>query len=462
MADDEHEQMSDRFEPARCPGPATRDIILKDPGPPAPAVITEECYDFLGDEDLSYDVYTDPAIHQQEMERLWPEVWQFACREEHLPKPGDSYVYDIGDISILLVRQRDLGIKAFINSCKHRGMQLRPCGARGQLKAVRCPFHGFVWGIDGKFVQAPCQWDFPHIKADEFALDEVHVGLWEGFVFINMSDNPPPLETYLEVLPEHFSGWPMSKRHVALHIEKKLPANWKLAQEAFLEAYHVIATHPQGLPTAGDANAQYDVFGENTSRFVHTIGFPSPHLPGERSQDLILADLGGEALGLKLEPGQTAREVFAEHLRKTIGEAMRVDLTNVSISEMIDSIEYHCFPNFIVFPGVSLPMVYRFRPDGDDVDSSIFDLFFMALTPDGETSPPAPDPILIDAETSFTTVPGMSPELGEIYDQDTDNLIMQTRGLKTSRKKGQTLGNYQEVRIRRVRKTLDAYLSACK
>ncbi|MEO0549270.1 MAG: aromatic ring-hydroxylating dioxygenase subunit alpha [Pseudomonadota bacterium] len=443
---------------ARCPGPSTRDIILEDTGPKAPAVITDEVYEFLGDEDLDYSVYTDPSIHVLEMQKLWNEVWQFACRVEHIPQSGDSYVYDVGDYSILIIRQADESIKAFINSCKHRGMQLQPCGARAHNRTIRCPFHGFTWANNGQLMTIPCEWDFPHVDKKDFALDEVHVETWGGFVFVNFSDNPPPLQNYLEVMPEHFRHWPMERRHIALHIEKKLPANWKIAQEAFLEAYHVIATHPQGLKTAGDANAQYDVYGENTSRFAHTIGFPSPHLKGKRSEALILSDLGGDELGLSIEPGQSAREVFAAHLRQSLGEAMGVDLSEYSTSEMVDSIEYHCFPNFMVFPGVSMPMVYRFRPDGDDPDNSIFDLIFMALTPDGEAAPAAPDPIRIDAETSFTTVAEMSPALAEIYDQDTDNLIMQTRGIKASRKAGQTLGNYQEVRIRRVRKTLHKYL----
>ena len=138
---------------------------------------------------------------------------------------------------------------------------------------------------------------------------------------------------------------------------------------------------------------------------------------------------------------------------------MGVDLSGVSTSEMIDSIEYHCFPNFMIFPGISLPMVYRFRPDGDNVDQSIFDLMFLSLTPEGTTPPKAPEPVKIGIETSYTEVEGMNPRLGNIYDQDTSNLARLTKGIKASRKKGQTLGNYQEVRIRQVRQTLDKYLS---
>ncbi|MEL7029234.1 MAG: aromatic ring-hydroxylating dioxygenase subunit alpha, partial [Pseudomonadota bacterium] len=350
---------------ARCPGPSTKDIILADDDD-APAAIVAEAYEFLGDKDIPYSRYTSRAFLELETEKMWSRVWQYACREEHIPDPGDTYVYDVGPYSILVARTDADEIKAYINSCKHRGMQLRPSGSRGCLKQLRCPFHGFTWNLDGSLKEIPCQWDFPHVDEEAFALDEVRVDTWAGFVFVNMDEAAPPLEQYLEVLPDHFKAWGLENRFTTLHIEKILPANWKLAQEAFLEAYHVLATHSQAVKTAGDANAQYDVFGENVTRFVHTLGYPSPHLKTPITQDQIVAALGLDE-SHKVPEGGTARQVYADYLRGALGEKFGVDLSNVSTTEMIDSIEYHCFPNFFVFPGVSLPMVYRFRPNGDDV-----------------------------------------------------------------------------------------------
>ncbi len=442
---------------ARCPGPSTADIIRAD-SDNQPAAILEQSYQFLGDGDVSYDAYTAPEFAAREVERMWPRVWQFACRDEHIPKARDSYVHDLGPYSVLLVRQSDRSVKAFVNSCKHRGMQLQAAGARANLKVIRCPFHGWTWNPDGKLMAIPCAWDFPHADKEDYALDPVRVDSWGGFIFVNLDGQAPPLTEYLGVIPQHFADWPIARRHIRLHIQKRVPANWKLALEAFLEAYHVMATHPQGLPTAGDANCQYDVFGENVSRFIHTVGFPSPHLAGERSQEQILADLGGGQLGLALDERGSARAVFADFRRSTLGAEMGVDLSAYSISEMLDSIEYYCFPNFVVFPGIGFQMVYRFRPDGDRVDSSLFDLFMMTLTPEGEDAPPAPLPVELDYHESFTSAPGMEPMLGHIYDQDTDNLERLAKGVRASRKQGQTLGNYQEVRIRHMRQTLAGYV----
>jgi phenylpropionate dioxygenase-like ring-hydroxylating dioxygenase large terminal subunit len=445
---------------ARCPGPSTRDIILGDVDDAPQALLTEE-YEFLGDADVGYERYTSQAFFDAEMTHLWPRTWQWACREEHIPEVGDWMVYDIGPQSFIVVRTAPDRVQAFYNSCLHRGMQLCEPGTSGRgARTFRCPFHGFSYKIDGGLHAVPCRWDFPHIDDESFRLPEAQVGLWGGFVFINPDLDAGPLTDFLEVLPEHFRSWPLEDRYVALHVEKVLPANWKMAMEAFLEAYHVFATHSQTLFLAGDANAQYDVFGEHVTRFIHTIGFPSPHLAKPMNDEQLAKVMGAwdpETGPERLAGGATARTFAAERSRKLLGERYGVDLSDVSNSEMLDSIEYHLFPNMFLFPGVSLPMIYRFRPNGMDVDSSLMEILFMEpVPPEGR---PDPAPVYrLGEDDSYTTVPGFDSGLGPVYDQDTVNLRRQRDGVKASKKAGQTLGNYQEVRIRRFHMTLDRVL----
>jgi phenylpropionate dioxygenase-like ring-hydroxylating dioxygenase large terminal subunit len=445
---------------ARCPGPSTRELILRD-GWQVPDALVAEDYTFLGDEDMPYERYTSQAFFDAEIEKVWPRTWQWACREEHIPEAGDHYVYDVGPYSILVVRLDDGEVKAYHNACLHRGTQLRPSDSMGNAQHFRCPFHGWTWNLDGSLKEIPCRWDFPHVEDEAFALPEVKVARWGGFIFINMDEDAGPLEDYLGPLAEHLSGrWDLSRRYVAMHIRKILPANWKAAQEAFLEAYHVVETHSQSLPISSDANAQYDTFSDHVTRFVHTVGNQSPHYPVEQTQQEILDKMRFGPQGYTLQEGETARSACADYLRRTMGEEFRIDLSDYSDSEMLDSIEYHLFPNMFFFPGVSLPMLYRFRPNGMDVDSAIFDLMFLRPLADGEEPPEAPAPVEIGIRQSYTEVPGINQKLGAVYDQDTMNLDMQQKGFRASKKRGQTLGNYQEVRVRRVHKTLDAYLSA--
>lgn len=442
---------------ARCPGPSTRDIIFADNDAP-PAVLTAESYTFRGDADIGFDRYTSPEFFDSEMKRLWPRVWQWACREEHIPEPGDYITYDVGPYSVLIVRTEAGAVKAYRNACMHRGTQLKPSESQGFSPQLRCPFHGWTWTLDGALKSIPCRWDFPHVTDAAFSLPEVSVGLWGGFVFINLDRAAAPLEDQLGVLPEHFSGrWDIAGRTIALHLQKELPTNWKAAQEAFLEAYHIVETHAQALPTAGDANAQYDVFGTYVSRFVHTLGYPSPHHQEAQTQQQIIEKMGH--VGVELTANETARGKAAEILRQRLGERWQIDLAAYSVSEMVDSIEYHLFPNMCLFPGVSLPMIYRFRPIGMDPGRTLFDLIFLRPLAPGEARPLPPDPVRLTVEQSYAEAPGMDPHLAAVFDQDTGNLAMQYKGFLASEKPGQTLGNYQEVRIRHLHDGIDAVMA---
>ena len=91
--------------------------------------------------------YTTQAFHDLEMRKLWPKVWQMACREEEIPEVGDYVVYDIGSYSIIVVRTQQ-GISAHHNVCRHRGRRL--CDSEtGHAASFICPFHGFSWNLDG-------------------------------------------------------------------------------------------------------------------------------------------------------------------------------------------------------------------------------------------------------------------------------------------------------------------------
>lgn len=443
---------------AREQGPSLRDELLKDPTPP-PSPLLEESYEFLGDEDLSFESYVSPDFAKAEYEKLWPKIWQWACHVDHIPEPGDYFVYDVGDLSSLIVRTDEGEIKAYFNACMHRGTQLKQPGTCGFSKELRCPFHGWTWSLDGQLVDLPQAWDFPHVTTDSHQLPEMSVDVWEGFVFINFDQHAEPLSEYLGVLPDHWKDWGLGQRYIETHIRKHLPCNWKAAAEAFIEAYHVRETHATGQ-LGDEVTTQYDVFGKNVSRFIHTRGLNSPLRPVPRTEDELLARISGRTLGegdLALPPGIRARDYYASHVQKTMGERYGHDFSTLSQSITLDSIEYFLFPNAFFFPGLSLPMVYRFRPDPTSPDFSYFDLLFMRPRPRQGEAPPPPEVIELGIDESYSTVEGVGP-LGRVYDQDTANLAAQTRGFKSSFKSGQTLGNYQEIRVRHLQQRVRSFL----
>jgi hypothetical protein len=162
---------------------------------------------------------------------------------------------------------------------------------------------------------------------------------------------------------------------------------------------------------------------------------------------------------LELPEGMRARDFYAKYVQEQMSKAYGRDFSHLSESMTLDSIEYFVFPNAFFFPGLQLGMVYRFRPDPTSIDHSYFDLLMLRPRPlEGETPPP-PTPVELDVDDSYTLVPAFGG-LGKVYDEDTGNMAAQTRGFRSSRKRGQTLGNYQEVRARHLQLRVREYLAA--
>ena len=155
-----------------------------------------------------------------------------------------------------------------------------------------------------------------------------------------------------------------------------------------------------------------------------------------------------------------ARIAEAQANRDVLGEKYNFDMSGFSECEMLDSIEYFLFPNMFLFPGITLPMIYRFRPNNDDVDSCWFDLMFLRPLNEGETHPEPPECVHLDVDQTYATVPNMDGPLAIVYEQDTSNMEAQQKGFKASKKRGETLANFQESRTRQLHITLDKYLNA--
>jgi phenylpropionate dioxygenase-like ring-hydroxylating dioxygenase large terminal subunit len=431
---------------ARSPGISYQQLLDADTHP-VPGVLRLESPRFLGDHDVPTGRYTSREWHEREVERLWKRVWQFACREEHIPEPGDHIVYEIAGMSFVVVRTSDGTIKAYPNACLHRGRQLKDHD--GHCSEIRCSFHGFAWTLEGALKDVPAAWDFPHVdqRPDDFRLPECRVDTWAGFVFINPDRDAAPLADLIGELEDHFSVWNLEDRYVEAHVSKVIQANWKIAQEAFCEAFHVNATHPQIMPYLGDTNSQVDIW-DTFSRVITPGGTPSPLLDWEPTETEMLRSMldvrVDQELPMQLADGQTARAAAAaaarERWRAVAGD--RVD--SMSDSEMMDSIDYTVFPNFHPW-GAFNRIVYRFRPNGDDHRSSIMECFFLSPF-SGERPPPAAEHRL-GPDESWTDAPELGM-LGKVFNQDLFNMAKVQLGLESTFKPGITLANYQESKVR--------------
>jgi phenylpropionate dioxygenase-like ring-hydroxylating dioxygenase large terminal subunit len=438
--------MALRVEPelARSPGVSYQELLDTDTRP-VPPVLRLTSPRFMGSDDIPVGRYISRAWHEREVERLWKRVWQFACREEDIPEPGDYHVYDIATMSYIVVRTETGAIKAYPNACLHRGRRLKDHD--GRSSELRCPFHGFAWQLDGALQDVPARWDFPHVDEDAFHLPEAKVGTWAGFVFINPDPAAGPLDEVVRDLAEQFAGWDLANYYREAHVARVLPANWKIVQEAFCEAFHVNATHPQILAYIGDTNSQVDIW-DNCARVITPGGTPSPLLGWEPTQNQMLRAMLDaridEELSVTVAEGQTMRAVGAEMTRTKWRPILGDRVDAISDAELMDSIDYTLFPNFHPW-GALNRIVYRFRPNGDDHRSSIMDVIFLSPFA-GQRPPPAPVHWLADDE-HWTNAPELGL-LGKVFDQDVFNVGKVQLGLETTAKPGITLGNYQESKIR--------------
>jgi phenylpropionate dioxygenase-like ring-hydroxylating dioxygenase large terminal subunit len=419
-----------------------------------PAALREAAFDDPGPVVIAPDCYTSRAYHDLEVERVWKRVWQMACREEDIPEVGDNVVYDVADTSLIVVRSAPDRIQAFHNSCLHRGTQLR--GAGGHAEEFRCPFHGFTWRLDGTLLRIPCEWDFPQVDPATFRLPEARVGTWGGFVFVNPDADAEPLSSYLEVLPQHFAGWPLEQRWKSAHVVRVVPCNWKVALEAFIESYHTVAVHPQLLRTTGDSFTEYDVYGRHVSRMITPVGMASEHVervvPDEEILRLMFSTTEEDAA-----PGAPARHVIADRVRRSVSAEAGREVA-MSDTEAVDAIEYFLFPNFMPWPSYTTPLVYRFRPNGNDPDSAVIDVMLLQPVP-ASGRPPAARPRVLEPGETFADAPELG-FLGRILNQDFATMGRIQRGLHASVRPSLTLARYQEVRIRHFHTTLTGYVGS--
>jgi phenylpropionate dioxygenase-like ring-hydroxylating dioxygenase large terminal subunit len=408
---------------------------------------------------IPFSRYTDPAFARLEMERLWTKTWQMACRAEDIPQIGDRVPYDVGTgLSLIIVRSGADEFKAFYNSCRHRGTRLVNAPGSGQV--IRCPFHGWQWKPDGTLDNVPCRWDFEGVSAKSHGLPEVRVATWEGFIFVNPDPDAPRLEPVLGVLPEAFAGRGHADRYTFAHASKKIRANWKTVLEAFLEAYHVIETHADAAPFTGDANTGYEIWDTgpgHVSRLITPSAVPSPHL-GDGASAQVAADGVAMFFAMAMPGAPTpqfdtskghARAQLAEWRRGLMGQALGRDFSRHCDSELIDSTQFHLFPNFCPWFGDGLPLVYQFLPYGDNPNESVFNVRLTAPLPAGGVRPPSARISHLDFDDCFSDkAPEFGP-LAHVFDQDLGNLPMIQRGMHSAKPGSgrQTLGRYMEQRI---------------
>jgi phenylpropionate dioxygenase-like ring-hydroxylating dioxygenase large terminal subunit len=189
--------------------------------------------------------YTSEEFYRAEVERIYLKTWNFIGREEMVPTPGSYFTLRLVGVPLVIVRDRDGQVKAFLNSCRHRGTPL--VEGSGKVARFSCPYHAWTYATDGRLTSAPGMQDVPNFRLPEYALVPVRLETWAGFLFVTMNENAPPLSAHLGNIASHLGSYKFEDMQVTRRKEYDLKCNWKAYVENAMEAYHTPTVHKSSI-----------------------------------------------------------------------------------------------------------------------------------------------------------------------------------------------------------------------
>lgn len=428
---------------------------------------------------VSKEHYLSPDIAHLENVRLWPRVWQVACRAEEISNVGDFVTYEAADQSILVVRAAPDVIRAFHNVCPHRGNQLATKGS-GSVTKFYCSFHGWQFDLHGRNVHVKDQSDWAgcaDMRPEDLGLSEVRVGEWGGFVFINMSPDADPLEEFLAPVPDYLDCIELDRMRYRRRVSVQLQANWKTGIESFFESYHVVATHPQ-LNAIVDAVPDCHVRGKHGSH-GYTRGRPygapavstGRPVPEDIREGLVKA-MGGfdspdqhngtvsgrsaiasRRLLNEVPYGTPPLDVHAQAIRfcREAAEADGAGWPEINFDQARDlGVEWNIFPNLSISVGLDAALVIRCRPNSTGVEPCIFDVWFLERYAPGKEPQPAGE--------FYAAWKDCEDKLPTLVLQDMRNIEKMQRGFHSLGFRGSRPNPLQEIQITHHHQVLEQYL----
>jgi phenylpropionate dioxygenase-like ring-hydroxylating dioxygenase large terminal subunit len=289
---------------------------------------------------LPGSAYRLASVFEAEASKLFPHTWISVACGQNVPAPRDVFPVRIAGRSLLVLRDADEDVRVFYNMCRHRGAPLAdaPCSARSGR--ITCPYHAWSFGLDGALEAAP------HLHRDtgpgrpsetersELGLLAVRSAVWRDVVFVNLSGDAVPFADFIRPLDERIARYTPTELRALSSDEYEVRANWKLAAENFLDAYHLPIVHPQ--------------------------------LPGGFSGALACEDLdvGGDVVGFAMPEGygaESGQERWTLPRFPDLGEEDRF------------RIEVFClFPNTLILVEPDIQQVIVLRPQAPDVTHETF------------------------------------------------------------------------------------------
>jgi hypothetical protein len=388
-----------------------------------------------------------------------------ACRLEEVANVGDFVEYTILDKSVIVVNTKS-GIKAFHNTCRHRGVRLATGPGNCAKSGFVCPFHGWRWNAEGKntFVFSKQIFTEELLDHAEIDLAPCRVELWIGCAFINFDDNAPSLLDSMGPVVERMNARHADKLKMDWWYATVLPTNWKLAMEAFMEGYHVMRTHPQlhALSTKGSLSygTDFDDFVPNRdvdARRAVNIAIDSLKRIGDGMAGLVHQteiDVLEKLRDMELpeDPMAASGAMFARAMEEVRDDGLArgapmFDIPKVMAEQPFHGVEF-MFPHFFLLPMFAAMSSYRIRPL--TAETCYFEIWSLVLRPENEP---------YDTPKEAIFLPHDSPDYPEIPAQDYSNLPLQQLGLHGGSFENMRLSKDFEGLISNYHRLIDGYLA---
>jgi len=203
-----------------------------------------------GAETLPQRYFVSEEIFAEELQKVFATNWVLVGHQSQLAAPGDYFLAEVDGESLIVTKDQRSTIRAFYNVCRHRGARL--CEEQsGHAATIQCPYHAWTYALDGRLLGAPHMDETPGFNKAEYPLKPARLGLWEGFIFVNLEDASTErggymsLEKWFEPLDGKFSAWNLASLRSAKRIEYDVHANWKLMFQNYSECYHCLGVHPE-------------------------------------------------------------------------------------------------------------------------------------------------------------------------------------------------------------------------
>lgn len=339
---------------------------------------------------IAGDRFHSVEFARAEWEQLWTKIWHIAGRLAELVEPGDYVVHHFMRESVFCVKQDDGSIKAFYNTCGHRGQRL--VWESASQDVFSCPYHGWVWRKDGSLQSVPDPETFSQgDPCTHVRLKQLRCDTWGGFVWYTMDPDAQSLQAFLEPMPDLFANYPMETAVRVAWYRVALETNWKFATDNFSESYHTRTAHPQVPPWIDQDhwNARIEVYPKGHGRTVHPMR-PSlrdrPPADAQHPFDALLRDWG---LDPDAYPSYEAKASqgwldMKRAKRERWRERGYAHYARMDDEQLTDSLHTVFFPNVTISFLPDHLIFFRTEPHATDPNRCWFDLWCMAFPVAGE------------------------------------------------------------------------------